>query len=325
MFANLTPEHISASDFKEDSVRELIILPILNRLGYTHTGTERVSRSKTLTHPFIYAGTRKLPVKLIPDYTLFKDDTPVFILDAKSPSENILEQKYVQQAYSYAIHPEIKCREFGLCNGLEFVVFDVDDPEPKLHLKFADFEAEWDKLEKQLLPKYLNKPELRDFAPDFGMKLLRLGISKDMEFIMVGAALNTFAKLDENTYTASSNCEFADEPHCVSFDFEKKFLEQIVEGLPNGLREDFVGALNRTPYQASAGLHIQATITSKIGDLTEGAYEKFVPLVVQKVEGSEFVPIIDEEPPQDIPEHIFQLHKAFKIRRPNKTGDDNSE
>ncbi|MFX8414342.1 hypothetical protein ABTL42_19795, partial [Acinetobacter baumannii] len=61
-------------DFKEDSVREVIITPLLNRLGYRASGVDRVIRSKSLNHPFIYAGTRKLPIKLIPDYTIMSGD-----------------------------------------------------------------------------------------------------------------------------------------------------------------------------------------------------------------------------------------------------------
>ena len=38
------------ANFKEDSVREVIILPILKQLGY---GDENIVRSKTLIHPFL--------------------------------------------------------------------------------------------------------------------------------------------------------------------------------------------------------------------------------------------------------------------------------
>jgi predicted type IV restriction endonuclease len=95
-------------EFKEDSGREVIITPILTRLGYTPSGSDRVIRSKSLVHPFIYVGTRKHPVTIIPDYTLLSDGKVLCVLDAKSPTEDILSREHVQQAYSYAIHPEVK-------------------------------------------------------------------------------------------------------------------------------------------------------------------------------------------------------------------------
>jgi hypothetical protein len=81
---------------------------MLARLGYYPSGIARVLRSRALIHPFTYAGTRKQPVTMVPDYTLLHQDRPILILDAKRPSENILSMASVQQAYSYAIHPEIK-------------------------------------------------------------------------------------------------------------------------------------------------------------------------------------------------------------------------
>src|SRR5208283_3856371 len=117
MFGNFDPALLDDPQFKEDSVREVIIAPMLARLGYYPSGIARVIRSRALIHPFIYAGTRKQPITMVPDYTLLYQDRPILILDAKRPSENILSIASVQQAYSYAIHPEIKCHHFSLCNG----------------------------------------------------------------------------------------------------------------------------------------------------------------------------------------------------------------
>ncbi len=60
VFADLDPSLLDDPEFKEDSVREVIVAPLLTRLGYTPSGPFRVVRSKSLTHPFIYVGTRKV-------------------------------------------------------------------------------------------------------------------------------------------------------------------------------------------------------------------------------------------------------------------------
>ncbi|MDR0819986.1 MAG: hypothetical protein LBN19_00365 [Endomicrobium sp.] len=52
-------------DFKEDSVREFIILPLLEKLGYNQK-----SIVCTLKHPFIRIGSKKRPVTLRPDCIL---------------------------------------------------------------------------------------------------------------------------------------------------------------------------------------------------------------------------------------------------------------
>ena len=70
--------------FKEDAVREEIIAPILRRAGYRPTGPLRVQRSQPLKHPFVMIGSKKHPVSIVPDYTLFHEDRALMILDAKS-------------------------------------------------------------------------------------------------------------------------------------------------------------------------------------------------------------------------------------------------
>ena len=108
MFPGIDERIFDNPEFKEDSVRELILSPIFTRLGYLPSGKNQVVRSKTLRNPFIRVGTRNHPVTTIPDYTFYIDGKAVFILDAKGPNENILSANHLQQVYSYAIHPEIR-------------------------------------------------------------------------------------------------------------------------------------------------------------------------------------------------------------------------
>jgi hypothetical protein len=190
-------------EFKEDSVREVIITPILMRLGYTPSGPDRTIRSKALAHPFIYAGTRKVPITLIPDYTLLSEGRPLCVLDAKSPTEDVLSRVHVQQAYSYAIHPEIKCTTFALCNGKKLAVFSINDSKPLLILAFHEFETRWVEVERHLAPRFLKNPSLRKFAPDLGSALVRLGLAKNAKIVMLGMQLNLFARISDELMTAN--------------------------------------------------------------------------------------------------------------------------
>src|SRR6266540_1152220 len=113
----------SDKNFKEDSVREVIILPILKELGYHQ---ENIIRSKTLEHPFLKIGSKKRPVNLVPDYALKLENNFAWVLDAKSPKEKVKDSDNVEQVYSYAAHPEIRSTYFALCNGLEFSLYRTD-------------------------------------------------------------------------------------------------------------------------------------------------------------------------------------------------------
>src|SRR5579872_600005 len=76
---------LDSKAFKEDSVREEIILPILHALGYSASPPNKVIRSKGLEHPFLTVGSSTRPITLIPDYLLTVDNNFAFTLDAKAP------------------------------------------------------------------------------------------------------------------------------------------------------------------------------------------------------------------------------------------------
>lgn len=141
---------LSNPDFKEDSVREVIILPILKELGYKQ---ENIIRSKTLEHPFLKIGSKKRPVNLIPDYTLKVENNFAWVLDAKSPNQKIINDDNVEQVYSYATHPEIRSNYFTLCNGIEFSVYRTSETDiPVLFFEIENIENHWEELKLFLSP-----------------------------------------------------------------------------------------------------------------------------------------------------------------------------
>lgn len=316
MFTDFDPALLDDPEFKEDSVREVIITPLLSRLGYSPSGPNRVIRSRSLVHPFIYAGTRKIPIKLIPDYTLLTDDKILLVLDAKRPTEDVLSQANVQQAYSYAIHPEIKAQHFALCNGRSISIFDVNSGDPLLVVHFREYEQRWAEIEKYLGPKYLKKPALRSYAPDFGCALARLGLAEGAVVTLLPLRLNHFAMLDQDNFTATANTDFAGTPHCVSFDFDRKLLPQILAGLPPPLAEQFTSALGRAPFQAAAELAIELDAHTRLGPEITGADERFRPLVIETIIAARFNHLPLEEEASDIPDNIFRLRKAYVIKNP---------
>jgi hypothetical protein len=320
MFPGIDSSIFINPEFKEDAVREFILAPMVRKLGYLPTGDTRVTLSKTLRNPFIRIGTTNHPVTTVPDYTFYINNKPLFVLDAKSPSESVLNLNHIQQAYSYAVHPEIRCEQFGLYNGKEIAIFNVSQNEPLLHLKFEEFEKNWNEIEKYLTPKYLSEPSLREFAPDYGMALIRMGFTQKIKMHMMGVRLNLFGKVDQDIITASANTDFGSGEHCVTFDFHPNMLHDITSGLPDELRIRFIDALNRAPFQAAAGLAIELDLTVMLGNVTQAQSEEFVPLIIGKVNAARFNPSTVANDPNDIPPHVFKLRDHIKI----KNGDESA-
>jgi 16S rRNA G966 N2-methylase RsmD len=140
---------LNSPDFKEDSVREILILPILQQLGYDN---QHIVRSKSLQHPFLKIGSKKRKIKLIPDYLLKVVDNYAWVLDAKAPTEEIKTGEHIEQVYSYAIHPEVRTKYFALCNGYEFVLFRQDTENPVLSFHLAEIQYHWQTLQNYLAP-----------------------------------------------------------------------------------------------------------------------------------------------------------------------------
>jgi len=149
LFQDFDFAQLHSPDFKEDSVREVLILPILTQLGYTQT---QIIRSKSLLHPFLKIGSKKRPITLIPDYLLKVENSHAWVLDAKAPHQHIQSGDHVAQVFSYSIHPEVRSKFFALCNGWAFALFRQDTPEPILYFELAKIAHYWEELSAYLSP-----------------------------------------------------------------------------------------------------------------------------------------------------------------------------
>jgi hypothetical protein len=152
---------LDSPDFKEDSVREDLIMPMLKQLGYSSHGGNKIVRSKRVKHPFVSVGAKELPLTNFPDYLLEVKGKYAWVLDAKAPNEDIKTGKNVEQTYFYAIHPEIRVNFYALCNGREFILFHISQPEAVLYFPLSEIEKHWQEVEKYLLPNVFDKTQTK--------------------------------------------------------------------------------------------------------------------------------------------------------------------
>src|SRR5271166_3698629 len=209
-------------NFKEDSVREELIAPLLKQLGYSASPPNQIIRSKSLKHPFVYFGTKSHAVSIIPDYLLTREGKNFLVLDAKGPDEEIHTGENVAQAYSYAIHREVRADLFALCNGRDFVLFHVGRIPEFFSFPLKELESNWNAL-VQLIGTQSEATKFT-FKPDFGLHCLRLGFAfdkdkKKFQHIFVGVAIFMVALLNESTYTLHSYISMDDVVFFATFDF----------------------------------------------------------------------------------------------------------
>ena len=224
------------TEFKEDAVREEIIAPLIRALGYRPTGSNKVVRSRSLEHPFVSIGSVKKRIKIVPDYLLLVNNLPCLALEAKAPREAVDDPDHVSQAYSYAIHREVKAQWFGICNGHELALYNVDDVSsvPRKRWTLNRLEESWEDLVSHLVPSVISNHH-RKMAKDFGLHLRMLNVSTECLLIMMGIPLATIGRTDEDTYSIVANTMSEGSEYCVSFDFCSDVKNHLFDYMPDCL------------------------------------------------------------------------------------------
>ena len=182
-------------DFKEDSVREFVVLPLLQSLGFVLKDDKNPSRlqmilSKRERADFKIGSNKKIEADLMPDYALYVDSKIHCVLDAKAPRIDVAKgSEAYKQALSYAVG--FKAKFFALCNGYTFMLFRLEGQEVVLELDLQnDLRDKWNLLRAYLgdeaisslkkeqkseewhlsreLPKAIIKPQKRKKARHYG-------------------------------------------------------------------------------------------------------------------------------------------------------------
>ncbi len=273
---------LDSSEFLEDSVREEIITPILHELGYSATGQNRIVRSKSLTHPYVYIGTIERRINIIPDYVLCINNLPAIVIDAKAPNQNINSGANVEQAFSYAIHKDIRAWLYGLCNGRKLTMFSISDYEPIAEFDLSDLSNCWREIERLLKPEYFERPYLADFHSDLGMTLFKLNDNVDINYIFPNIFISAIMKISDNEYSISSGLKYGEDDYMASFDFDKSVFDKLIEKMPDEYQQELNFALSHRPFEAvfqqekQFEISVVARLTGEVIS-SSATNEKFVP------------------------------------------------
>jgi hypothetical protein len=118
----------------EQSVREAIIYPLLTTLGYEQGTEADIITEYPLHYDRIFLGHRSKDDPILrgrADYVCQIVGVTRWTIEAKPPSAS-LTIRDVQQAFTYAVHPEVAAPLFVITNGREFRIYkthNLDNPE----------------------------------------------------------------------------------------------------------------------------------------------------------------------------------------------------
>lgn len=149
IFLDFDINRFDLDSFKESSVREEIIIPFFSFIGIKNTNIER---GKKLQSNYVMQGSIKKIINKFPDYIVYDNNhKTLFVMDAKSPNEKVIDDDHIEQIFSYASHREIQTDKCLLCNGREFALFII--PSHKPVLKYTINELDENKI--NILKEYL--------------------------------------------------------------------------------------------------------------------------------------------------------------------------
>lgn len=278
-------------EFKEDAVREEIVAPLVRALGYAPSGRFRVIRSRPLEHPYVSIGSIKKQISIFPDYLLSVNDRLCWVMDAKAPGEAVDDPEHVAQAYSYAIHRDVRVEWFALCNGRELAVYNVADMSSKARLRVQMHRVgeSWSDVQTLLRPTGM-VATLNEYAKDFGIMMMRLGIPETANNAFVGVPVLQIGRVEEELYSFSARTDAEDFKYAITFDFDLPLLEILLALFPPGNAGPILQTLTGNPPGVIVKIEAQnpplVTVIAHRGtQILENDKEHYLPLLV-----SEFKP-----------------------------------
>jgi hypothetical protein len=197
------------TSMNETDVREVVIRPFIESLGYRHGTANNIRTEAILRYPYRFLGKKKpaSDPKLLgrADYICEVVSYGRWIVEVKSPSRQ-LSLEDVEQAHSYAAHPEIGAAHFLLTNGREFRVYVTGDLEsPLLHWSYSEIVSRAVEITNMLGPEAV---KLRGKANILlRSKALALGLGSEVE--VTGGVLEYETYDCENSAQQAALASFA--------------------------------------------------------------------------------------------------------------------
>ena len=115
---------ISLKVFKnrnENFVREEFLVPVFNAAGYDAFGTDIVDRGVNLKKYVTKQKGNRL--NIFPDFVLYKNNVPIWVIDAKSPRVKVDSRKNIEQISNYSNY--IGCSNAILSNAKETILYKI--------------------------------------------------------------------------------------------------------------------------------------------------------------------------------------------------------
>ena len=193
-----------------------------------------------------------------------------------------MKGKNVEQCYSYAIHGDIRVPYYGLCNGRQISIFQIQKYEPIAIIDIKDLTTNWNLIERLLSPLAFTKPYIFDFYPDFGLSILKFNMGNLKTWVFVKVRTNLIMRLDEDNYTFTTLAPFGENEYALTFDFNKTLYQSFLASIDKDMAAKIDMDLKRAPFNSflqpnEIAVGVKADIGKKV---ISNADEDYLPFSV---------------------------------------------
>ena len=127
------------------------------------------------------------------------------------------------------------------------------------------------------------------FLPDYGLFLLSQGVQPGTRLVFFDVPIDHITRPALRTISVTLSIEEPGQHYAISFDFIGPRIDELLAVFPEPAREALWQWLDD---RTTVGEHLQLSPTATVahleatlGAIQRGAYEQFVPLIVQRVTG----------------------------------------
>jgi len=169
----------------ETDVREVIVRPFLHRLGYKQGTEANIRTEQTFRYEKAFLG-RKNPnrdtvLEGRADYTLEIASVGRWVVEVKAPNQQ-LSRDTIEQAHTYAAHPEVAAVFFLITNGRDFQLYRTSSlDKPLMAWSWEDTEEVFIAVSNLVGPDAIRR-KMKLLEPDRG-KPLGEGVASEVKII----------------------------------------------------------------------------------------------------------------------------------------------
>ena len=176
----------------ETDVREEFLAPLVRRLGYKRGSGNEILTEVTLHYDRVTLGRKKIGDPKLTgkiDYLLKVESFARWVLEAKAPGE--IASRDIDQALSYARHPEVAAIYAAVSNGREFRVYSqnqMSDEPPLIQFDVTTIDDAVERLSNTLHPECV----ARDFKLPVVSQVIPISVGRRSREEITGGFMRTF-------------------------------------------------------------------------------------------------------------------------------------